>query len=434
MTSQENEEKPPGYRWVVFGLLALGYLSVNFHRLCPAVVALDLMDDLNAGGALIGLLASAYFYPYAMMQIPSGLLSDSWGPRKTITVFFLLAGIASVLFGLVHTVVLAIIARVLVGLGVSMFFVPTMKILTKWFRVREFAFMTGVLMAFGGLGALSAAAPLAYLSAALGWRGSFIAIGIGTTILSLLIWIFVRNTPEEKGFSAIVEPGTTDSTAADPIPLWDGVKMVVGTARFWPLAVWFFLNIGIFFSFAGLWGGPYFMEVYGMSKTEAGDVLSMIHIAIIIGGPLFCYLSDRVFRSRKRILLISSTFIMVLTIPLAFFPAGMTPIMLYIWCFCFGAFGNSVVAVTFTATKELFPVEIAGTAVGLVNLFPFLGPAILQPALGAILEAQGKGPAGYSPEAYGTAFTVYFVISLFSLAAACCIKETYVQVPTDSGT
>jgi len=430
MTEESSQAKAPGYRWVVFVLLAAGYLSVNFHRLCPAVVALDLMEDLRTGGALIGLLASAYFYPYALMQIPSGLLSDTWGPRKTITAFFFLAGLASILFGLAQTVSCAIVARVLVGLGVSMFFVPTMKILTRWFRVSEFAFMTGILMAVGGFGALCAATPLAYLSAFLGWRGSFVAIGIGTLVLAALIWIFVRNTPEEMGLPTVAEPVDTKPEPDKDIPLWDGVKMVLRSARFWPLALWFFLNFAIFFSFAGLWGGPYLMEVYAMNKTEAGDVLSTVYIAIIVGGPLLSYLSDRVFRSRKKILLGSSFIMLLLTVPLAFFPASMNRLILYAWSFCFGVFGSAVVVVAFATVKELFPVDIAGTAVGLVNLFPFLGSAILQPVLGVILEAQGKGPSGYAPEAYGTAFTLYFVLALISLTAASLVKETFVHVPT----
>ena len=202
MDQAQVEAGPSRYRWVVFALLAGGYLLVYFHRLCPAVVALDMMEDLQAEAWLMGLLASAYFYPYALMQIPSGLLSDSWGPRKTITVFFLLAGVASILLGMTNSVEWAIGARVLVGLGVAMLFVPTMKVLTQWFRVSEFAMMAGVLMAVGGLGALSAASPLAWLSAQIGWRGSFMAIGAATLAMAAGIWFLVRNTPEEMGVAA----------------------------------------------------------------------------------------------------------------------------------------------------------------------------------------------------------------------------------------
>jgi len=74
------------YRWIIFWILGVGYIVVFFHRLCPAILALDMMRDLKAGGTLIGLLGSAYFYPYAIMQLPAGLLSDSWGARKTISI------------------------------------------------------------------------------------------------------------------------------------------------------------------------------------------------------------------------------------------------------------------------------------------------------------------------------------------------------------
>ncbi|HOG82742.1 MAG TPA: hypothetical protein PLP16_01535, partial [Smithellaceae bacterium] len=69
------------YRTLIFAILGTAYILVFFHRLAPAVVAVDMMADLKTGGALMGVLASAYFYPYALMQIPAGLLSDSWGPR-----------------------------------------------------------------------------------------------------------------------------------------------------------------------------------------------------------------------------------------------------------------------------------------------------------------------------------------------------------------
>ena len=89
--TEELMGKALRYRWVIFWILAFGYILVYFHRLCPAVVAVDMMEDLRAGGTLLGLLGSAYFYPYAIMQLPAGLLADSWGPRRTITLFFAVA-------------------------------------------------------------------------------------------------------------------------------------------------------------------------------------------------------------------------------------------------------------------------------------------------------------------------------------------------------
>ncbi|MDH3810049.1 MAG: MFS transporter, partial [Desulfuromonadales bacterium] len=110
------------YRWLIFAVLACGYVLVYFHRLCPAVVAVDMMSDLQTGGALLGLLGSAYFYPYALMQIPAGLLADSWGARRTVTLFTLIAFLGALIIGLAPNVTVAIVGRILVGLGVSMLF------------------------------------------------------------------------------------------------------------------------------------------------------------------------------------------------------------------------------------------------------------------------------------------------------------------------
>ncbi|HOP41567.1 MAG TPA: MFS transporter, partial [Geobacteraceae bacterium] len=114
MTSTDYS-KSEHYRRSIFWVLAFGYVLVFFHRLCPAVVATDMMTDLHAGGALIGFLSSAYFYPYALMQLPTGLLSDSWGPRRTITLFLAAACIGSILLGLAPSPTWAIVGRVLAG-------------------------------------------------------------------------------------------------------------------------------------------------------------------------------------------------------------------------------------------------------------------------------------------------------------------------------
>lgn len=411
------------YRWLVFGLLAGAYFLVYFHRTSPAVVALEMAADLGTGMALLGLLASSYFYPYAVMQIPAGLLADSWGPRRTVILFFALAGAASIAFGLVDSVGGAIAARVAVGLGVSTVLVPTMKLLTRWFKPSEFAAMMGLLMAIGGLGILCAAAPLAYLSSLLGWRGAFLAIGVLTLALTVGMVIWVRNRPEEVG----LEPVTKDDPAvpvAEKISLRAGLKLVLNHSRFWALAVWYFFAFGIFFGLGGLWAGPYLRQVYGLSQAQAGRIISLLAVGMIVGSPTMSYLSDRVLHSRKKIIVGTSIIVVILTLPLAFFPASLSITTSYLWFFLLGVFPGASVVVAFTATKELFPLSIAGTSTGLVNIFPFFGGAILQVLVGLILEGQGPAGAVYPPQAYGQAFLVFFLAALIALVSSFFIKET----------
>jgi sugar phosphate permease len=415
-------DKALRYRWIIFWILAFGYILVYFHRLCPAVVAVDMMQDLKAGGALTGFLGAAYFYPYAIMQLPAGLLSDSWGPRNTITLFFGVAFIGSTILGLAPTVFWAIVGRTLVGLGVAMLFVPTMKVLAEWFRVREFATMTGILIAMGGIGSLTAATPLALLSAAIGWRKSFLVVGGLTFLMVIIVRLFVRDRPADFGW--LSPAAEKQQGVVRPIGLIDGVLRVLTTPSFWPVACWFFFDCAVFFSFGGLWGGPYLTHVYGLSKGQAGHILSMLAIGMIVGSPTLSYLSNNVFHARKPVIILSGVITLVISAVLAFYTDKIPLAGLYALCLGMGSFTSAIVVVAFTTAKELFPVQIAGTATGLVNLFPFAGGAVFQPVLGYVLESQGRVGESFTLAGYRQAFLVLFVCGVITFLSTLFMKET----------
>jgi len=282
--------------------------------------------------------------------------------------------------------------------------------------------MTGILMAMGGLGSLIAAAPLAWVSNLIGWRMSFVAVGILTLVLAVLVWFFVRDKPQDMGFEPPMGPPKVKPEA---IGLMQGVAKVVKEPFFWPVAVWFFFDCAVFFSFGGLWGGPYLIQVYGMSKGEAGRILSMLAIGMIVGSPLLSYASNRVFKGRKPVLILSSTILVALTAVLAFATASIPTVGLYAVCLGLGVFSSAVVVIGFITTKELFPVQMAGTATGLVNLFPFAGGAVFQPLLGYVLEKGGQGVGGaFTLAAYRQAFLVLFVCGVIAFLASLFTRET----------
>ncbi len=417
------------FRWLIFIVLALAYLFVYFHRLSLSVVANDLIKDFKTTASVMGLLGSTYFYCYAFMQFPAGLLSDSLGPRKSVTFFLIIASAGSIIFGFAPTIKIAFLGRVMVGLGVSMVFIPTMKILSRWFHPHEFAFMTGILNAIGGIGVLAATWLLALMTLFFGWRISFELIGCCTFIIVVLVWFIVRDHPEDKGWPSIGELGKEKGKVSGPvkqIPLLQGVRRVISEKYFWPVAIWFFFDCGIFFGFGALWGGPYLMDVYGMTRAQAGTVLSMIAWGMIIGSPPLGFISDKLMKSRKKPFILCN---LVLVIELAFlsiYPAGLPRIALYIFFFVFSICASSVVIFGFTIIKELFPVEIAGTSTGMVNLFPFLGGAIFMPLLGRVLDAYPKSDAGgYSIEAYSMLILILLGSSVLSLICTFLTKETF---------
>ncbi len=417
------------YRWLVLGIMALSFAFVYFHRLCPAIVAVDLQKAFGASAGLMGILASAYFYPYAVMQFPAGLLSDSIGPRKTVTVFLTIAGVGSLLFGFASGIGTAVAARVMVGVGVSMVFIPAMKVFSQWFRITEFAFVTAILNVAGGIGALSAATPLALITGWLGWRAAFELIGIGTLVMAVLVWIFVRNRPQDKGWPSIEEIDYSragEGTSPVALSLWQGARTVVTEKYFWPLAVWFFFDCGIFFGFGALWAGPYLMQVYGLSRAEVGSILNMIAVALIVASPIISALSDKVFFSRKKVMILTSAVLVGEFVLLNIFPSGLSKPALYAAIFIMAACSAAIVVFAFTTAKELFPVEIAGTSTGTVNLFPFLGGGLFQPGLGWILDAYpGAVTGAYSLEGYRIMLMILLAASIICLISTFMMKETF---------
>ncbi len=409
--------------------MALAYISAFFHRVCPAVVALDLQEAFGISAGLVGLLASTYFYSYAFIQFPGGLLSDSLGPRATVSLFLVIGAVGSVLFGASPSLELALIGRVLVGFGAGMAFTPTMKILSHWFTVREFTRMTGLLVGLGGLGALTAAMPLALVAGWVGWRLSFEIIGAATFILALLVWLLVRNKPEDMGWAPVSEIDRLSINLVTPEPkirLWQGVRQVVFTRHFWTVAVWGFLTMGCFFGFGGLWAGPYLMQVYGMTRTEAGEVLNMLAFGIMVGSPLMSFLSERVFMSRKKVLIFTSSVVVLLLICLNLRPIGLPEIALYPILFLFGICCLSPGVIGVTIVKELFPLEITGTSVGTVNLFPFVGGAVMQMAIGWLLDSYPKTQSGsYTLEAYSGMLLFVLVTAVIALICSLLLKETF---------
>ena len=425
------------YRLLVFLIIGLGYLLVFFHRVAPAVVALDMMSDLKAGAILIGFLASGYFYPYAIMQLPTGILSDSWGPRKTITLFFLIAAVGSVILGLSMDISSAIFGRVLVGLGASTLYVCALKILSQWYKGEEFATMTGFLIAIGGIGLLVSTIPLALISNAVGWRIPFILTGAITLILALLVWIFVRNSPQELGMPTIVTNNTSkghmpllgmpaivkNSPSNQKVPIIKSTIKILSLKYYWPASIWMFCTMAIYLAFGGLWGGPYLIQIYGMTKVEASKVLSMIAVGMIIGSPLMGILSDRIIKRRKIVVNVSSVILLIIMVFLYFWVSSIPTVGLYLICLGLGIFSVGTVAIGYALIKDLFPVEIAGTSTGIANFFPFLMGALYQPLMGYILELNGKVGDSYTAVGYQNAFLVLLISSIIACIASFFIKE-----------
>lgn len=202
---KEQIKKVESYRWVVWIILALMYVFVTFHRLGTGVVKTDLQETFNIGVAQFATIGSMYFYAYFIMQIPSGILADKLGPKKTVTIFSILAAIGSLIFGLSQTLTMAYLGRFIVGIGVSVVFICLIKIQSRWFYSKNFALMIGFVGLAANTGALLAQTPLVFATSTFGWRNTFVFMGLAMIVFAVLTMVFVKDDPTDMGLPGMDE-------------------------------------------------------------------------------------------------------------------------------------------------------------------------------------------------------------------------------------
>lgn len=405
-------------------LLAIGaYLLSFFHRVAPAAIASDLAAAFETSAASLGVLAATYFYVYTLMQIPTGVLADTLGPRKILTLGGIVAGAGSVLFGLAPTFELAVVGRTLVGLGVSVAFIALLKLIAVWYEENRFATLTGSAMFIGNIGSVTAGAPLAWAAQAAGWRSVFVVVGILSLAIGLLSWFLVQDRPGEQGTAA---PKGGMGAHVDRTAWLGNLVIVMKNPATWP---GFFVNLGIagsFFAFAGLWAVPYLTQVHDMTRAVASNHISVYFIGFAVGCAVIGRISDRMGRRKPlmvagAVLYACAWWIWIFSGPL---PSGLT----YTLCIVMGLL-NASMTLSWACAKEVNPPLLSGMATSVVNVGVFLGPAILQPLVGWSMDrnwsgAMAEGARLYSPAAYANGLTFLAAAAAMGAIATLFVRET----------
>lgn len=401
----EKKKKMLSYRWAIFIVLAIAYFFVYFHRTTGGAISETLQDYFEVGTASVALLASAYLYAYTLMQIPSGILTDKMGPRKAATIFIFLIAVGSILSAYSATINdfnMMVAGKFIIGIGAAVVYIPIMKVLAVWFRKNEFASMSGVLLLVGNVGGIAAATPMVLMMDALGIQNTYIVLAVITAVIAILCWFIVRNHPSEKDLPSL-EAIVSEETGE---PIQESTSAKMGTVealkatflsgrKFWPLAIWFFMIYGTIMLWQASQAGTFYSNVYGFSSGDAGLMVTMVGVGMVFGCPLAGTLSDRVFHSRKKVIIIG-TLVYTIVWAIIWLTSGMEAMNSFAIQaainFLFGFFGGFFV-VSYAQIKELYPIAMAGTSTAALNLFPFAGGAILITVAGFMIV--DKTPAEF---------------------------------------
>ena len=376
-------------RWRIWIIACLAHTIGMFHRAAIAPMADRFMADFGLSATAFGGLAAVYFYIYAAMQLPSGILADTMGPRKTITVGLLLSGAGSVLMSLAPSFGILYVGRIIVSFGVSIVWLSVIKLVMEWFHRQELATITGFTVSLANLGVIAASTPLALLIISVGWRRSLMIASLVTFALAAANWFIIRNSPAQIGLPSIEPKEQTVPQAAaslDSLGLAQKLKSVFRNKSLWPL---FLLGLGVYGAYATLfhnWAVVYLMQTYGIQRGSAANFILVATIGLMAGGPLVGYLSDRFFQQRRRPAVMFTGIALVSFLLVTFWNGGRPPLgALYPLCFFVGL-GMSSALLTFAYIRDTVQPSLQGTASGLVNTGGFVGASLTQPLFGYILD------------------------------------------------
>ena len=408
-----------GRRWLMWGIPALVFLIAFLHRAAPGVIAKDLMQAFGMSGTAIGLLSAMYFYSYSGFMVPGGVLIDSVGPRRVIAAGGAVMGLGSLAMGLADGTAILFAGRLLVGLGATVTFTGALKIAANWFPPSQFGMMSALTATVGVLGGLIGNAPLAALAAGLSWRAALVIIAVVTLAAATLCAGLVRDQPGAG-------PGS-HGRGASLREVLEGTVAVLRNPYTWPP----FLGFFFLYSAMGnlfLWSVPFLRDVYALGPTVAAFYASLPSIALLASAPLTGYLSDRVLHRRKLpyTVLATSQFMVWLAFLLTL---GTLPLPgLCLLLLLLGVVGGAFV-LTWPLGAEVNPPRLSGIAVAVTNLGGFVGAALTQGPVGAVLDARWTGTMlggarVYPVASYRDAFAVCALLVLAGVAISLLLEET----------
>jgi len=405
----------PGGAVALIATLILFYMVSQFLRNSIGVIAPDLAAELGMSASEIGVLSSVFFLVFASAQLPLGIALDRFGPRRCMLACAGIAVAGAIVFAQARTPTGLIVGRILLGLGSSSSFMAPLALYAKRFPPERFATLTGLQLGLGSFGTLFATAPLAWASAAFGWRDSFLAVGLLSAIIAVLVWWVVRE--ESRPAAGVASANKTPENWRDSVA---GIVEVVRIPGFGPL---FLMHLTAYSSFAlvvGLWGGPYLTHIYGFGLKDRGDLLLLAAVAQIVGSLLWGP-TDRLFGNHKIPVLFGALATAALLGLVAAIGTFSSP-MLIVWLIVFGA-TCAYTPVLIGHGRSLFPPHLVGRGITLLNMGTIGGVFVAQSISGVVIDFFPKSADGaYALDAY----RVVFGLQSAAIALGCL---TYFRTP-----
>lgn len=265
------------YPWLVIVFASFFLFYKYVLQVSPSIMAEDLMQAFHINGTSFGNLAATFFYSFLITQFFVGVLLDKYSPRLLTTAALLCCALGTYYFSNATSLLPAMSARTLMGVGAAFATVSYMKMASLWFKPEQFAFVSGFLVSAAMLGAIAGQTPLSLLVQAVGWRQSLWICAVVGLILAALFYLLVRDGPKQA-ISAM------RNQSAPPFS-WSDIWTVLSNKQNWLITLYSGLAFSPIDAFAGLWSISFLKEAYHFDQTHAASFVSFIFLGLGLGSP-----------------------------------------------------------------------------------------------------------------------------------------------------
>jgi MFS family permease len=395
-------------RWLILAVCIVGFMQTHVHRVGFAPLIPTFIADLGISYVAAGTIMTAYFWTYAAVQVPVGLLADRLGARRVMLTFMSVLVLGVVAFTLSRTYAQSLLGRCLIGLGTAGVWLPGLRLINEWFPAGERARATGLFSAGGGIGGTTALLAIPLLSDRLGWRWGYAVLLVPVLVTLVLIFLVIHPSPAPPARPAGAVAAATAGSASARGPL-AALTRVLRTRALWPFNISVLLSYGAYISLI-TWLPAFLVHDAGLSRGLAGLVTALITAGTIVSWPLAGLISDRLGR-RKPIYLFSQAMSAAVCLGFALLVPGSGLAAAAPVAALAGLLLGGMVT-PFVMVTELYPPELVGTASGVVNTFCFIGSLIVPVGLGYILDLTGSFPGAFI--ACAAVQALAFVSALFT--------------------
>ncbi|MFB3169354.1 MFS transporter [Neobacillus sp. 179-C4.2 HS] len=404
------------FRWIVFASVLFTYFLMASQRTAPGLITDEVMRDFNVTASTIGLLTSMQFFVYTSLQVPMGILADRYGPNFFLIIGAILTGLGTIIYSLgTHESVL-FLARTITGIGDATIWVNMVLILGQWFKVKEFVRLIGIAGMTGSLGFLLATVPFSLLIDLLGWRAAFLLAGILLCLCGIILYFVLIKKPKQIFINEYVSIKREVQRERTLVL----IRRIFSNRQAWALFLCHFGIVGAYVGFIGSWAVPYGMNMYGMTRSDASQLIMIGLIGALLGAPLSSWISS-VLNTIKRPYVVIHLMILLCWATFLLFK-GNPPLSVLIILFFIIGFGYGASALTFAVVRQSFPLKESGIVSGFANTGGFLSAVLLPSIFGIVLD-QFQTASSSAGNGYFYGFITPVIFSLLGLIGVSWIKE-----------